>query len=62
MHFGDEKFWESASHTHKAHFNDPSTVLEVGSYNINGSIRKFFRCQSYTGVDWREGLMSTLSR
>jgi SAM-dependent methyltransferase len=30
-------------------------VLEVGSLNVNGSVRRFFSGGSYVGVDMREG-------
>ena len=30
-------------------------VLEYGSYDINGGIKKYFTRCEYTGVDWREG-------
>ena len=32
------------------------TVLEVGSLNINGSVRKYFDNCLYLGIDWRDGL------
>ena len=31
------------------------SILEVGSYDVNGSVRKFFPCRSYVGVDLTEG-------
>ena len=33
----------------------PHAVLEVGSYNVNGSVRHLFPDTVYTGVDVREG-------
>src|SRR5262245_45993460 len=30
-------------------------VLEVGSYDVNGSPREFFEDCNYTGCDWRPG-------
>src|SRR5262245_37890964 len=32
------------------------TVLEVGAYNVNGSVRELFKgCAQYIGIDSREG-------
>ena len=33
----------------------PSDVLEVGAYNVNGSVRHLFDAAHYTGVDTRAG-------
>ena len=30
-------------------------VVEFGSYNMNGSVREFFKGAAYVGVDWRGG-------
>lgn len=30
-------------------------VLEIGSYNVNGSVRQWFEGCDYLGVDWRPG-------
>jgi len=30
-------------------------VLELGSYNENGTVRDFFNAKRYVGVDWRPG-------
>ncbi|MEO7251905.1 MAG: hypothetical protein ABIW30_04775, partial [Arenimonas sp.] len=30
-------------------------ILEIGSYNVNGSIRQFFQGSTYVGVDLTEG-------
>jgi hypothetical protein len=30
-------------------------VLEVGSYDLNGSVRPYFEGCDYTGLDWRPG-------
>jgi SAM-dependent methyltransferase len=35
--------------------NRPSRVLEVGSYDVNGSVRPFFDETEYTGVDIAPG-------
>ena len=34
---------------------DNIKVLEIGSYNVNGSIRAFFPNANYTGVDLCDG-------
>jgi len=34
---------------------DAKTVLEAGSYDVNGTPRHFFPDAEYIGVDWREG-------
>jgi SAM-dependent methyltransferase len=36
-------------------FRQGCRVLDVGSYNINGSTREDFTEGEYIGVDWREG-------
>ena len=36
-------------------FFDKKKVLEVGSLDINGSVRKFFTDCDYTGIDVGEG-------
>lgn len=35
--------------------HDVKDVLEVGSYDVNGSVRPIFSRYAYTGVDRREG-------
>ena len=55
MHKTNELYWKNCSEKYKKYFSDPSEVIEFGSYNINGSIRKSFRCSKYTGLDWRPG-------
>lgn len=42
----------------KTHFPEKFVrpkVLELGSYDVNGSPRRFFENPEYVGVDWREG-------
>lgn len=51
---------ESLRQLAREHTGDPSladlTIIEVGSYNVNGSIRDLFaECASYTGMDRRPG-------
>lgn len=36
-------------------FFKKSRVLEIGSYNVNGSVRKFFKNCAYTGIDVAPG-------
>ena len=31
------------------------SVLECGSYNVNGSVRDLFAVREYIGLDWRPG-------
>lgn len=40
---------------HLSNKYDNSKILEVGSYDVNGTIRKFFKNSDYTGVDLTEG-------
>lgn len=35
--------------------NEPQTVVELGSYNVNGSVRPLFEHSKYVGVDSRPG-------
>jgi SAM-dependent methyltransferase len=54
MHPSNRAFWEFCAKTYGESFRGAS-VLELGSYNINGSIREHFRDCVYVGVDWRAG-------
>jgi SAM-dependent methyltransferase len=45
-------WWESVRRAHPDAFHR-RRVLEVGSGNVNGSVRHFFTECDYTGVDWR---------
>ena len=56
MHKSNRVFWEECSKQNPRYFNDPSMVIELGSLFINGSIRDYFNCQFYVGVDWRKGV------
>lgn len=53
MHPLNRHFWKQTSERYPHYFNDPSLVIEFGSANINGSIREYFKCRHYVGVDWR---------
>jgi SAM-dependent methyltransferase len=54
MHDANKELWRQFKLVYPQKF-DSATVLEVGSLDVNGSIREFFRDCDYTGVDWREG-------
>jgi SAM-dependent methyltransferase len=48
-------FWAYCAAKYPRHFRR-SDVLEVGSYDVNGSVRKYFSNPGkYVGVDWRPG-------
>lgn len=51
MHYENHLFWERTKWKYPRYFNDPSKVVEFGSRYINGTIRAYFRCADYTGVD-----------
>jgi SAM-dependent methyltransferase len=53
-HFQQLRFVEVAA-AHMARDWTGMTVLEIGSQNVNGSVRPFFRGADYTGVDLSEG-------
>ena len=55
MHFENRLFWQRCSERYPRYFNDPSKVIEFGSYNINGTIRDWCKCSDYTGIDWIAG-------
>lgn len=56
MHWGNAKFWEQCAEKYPRYFSGPNRILEVGSYNVNGTVRRFFSgYQQYVGVDWRPG-------
>jgi SAM-dependent methyltransferase len=48
------EFFSSVRLTYGSHFSQ-ARVLEVGSLDINGSVRALFQDCSYTGVDLRDG-------
>src|SRR2546422_3537443 len=54
MHEWNYLWWQKAKAMHPDLFRT-KRVLEVGSYNINGSVREHFTLCDYTGVDWRPG-------
>ena len=54
MHLTCMKWLEYVRDRYPEHFNS-CRVLEMGSLNINGSVRPYFKNCEYTGVDWRPG-------
>lgn len=55
MHELNRIFWKGAAERYPRYFNDPSTVIEFGSFNVNGSLREYFKCRCHVGIDWRPG-------
>lgn len=53
MHPANRAFWKEISAKYPRYFNDPSRIIEFGSFDVNGSIREYCHCQDYTGLDWR---------
>ena len=54
MHLANRIFWKYVSEELPSFFNED--IIEFGSYNINGTIRNYFKnCKRYIGVDWRSG-------
>jgi hypothetical protein len=55
MHRANTMFWQYCARKYPRFFG-PVRVLEVGSYDVNGSVRQFFpHPTEYVGVDWRPG-------
>jgi SAM-dependent methyltransferase len=55
MNRGNWLFWKKCSEKYSRYFNSPSKVLEMGSYNVNGTVRDHFSVDEYIGIDWRDG-------
>lgn len=55
MHQANLMYWQHCSDKYARYFQNPSSVIEFGSYDINGSIRQVFTAEDYTGLDWRPG-------
>lgn len=53
-HYQQLRFVEIAS-SHVTRSWAGLSVLEIGSHNVNGSVRPFFAGSDYTGVDLSEG-------
>ena len=56
MHAANRAYWKRCSQRYPNFFKGDASVLEVGSYCINGTVREHFKkTQQYIGVDWRKG-------
>jgi len=55
MHPANRAFWSRCKTRYPQYFEGDISVLEVGSYDVNGSVRDYFNVAKYVGVDWREG-------
>jgi len=51
MHYENHLFWERCKWKYTKYFTDPNRVIEFGSGYINGTIRAYFRCKDYVGID-----------
>lgn len=54
-HYNQLKFIELSSQYFDWNNNDALKVLEIGSYDVNGSVRMFFPKNNYCGLDIVEG-------
>lgn len=55
MHESNRMFWAYCAQKYPRYFSK-SSVIEIGSYNVNGSVRDHFESPiQYIGVDWRPG-------
>lgn len=56
MHFGNRKWMADCKIRYPDFFGEKVSVLELGSYNVNGTVRDFFPdAKKYVGVDIAEG-------
>jgi SAM-dependent methyltransferase len=56
MHISNDRFWRYCRKKYFCYFDGPRDILEVGSLNVNGSVRRYFtNFKQYIGVDWRAG-------
>jgi SAM-dependent methyltransferase len=56
MHLLNRLFWQYCAKKYNKYFDGPNHILEVGSYDVNGSVRDYFKnFTKYIGVDWRPG-------
>ena len=55
MHVANLAFWNYCKERYARYFSGNVSVLEVGSFNVNGTVRQFFSVGKYVGVDWRAG-------
>lgn len=54
MHEANHRFWRWCKDKYPIYFNN-CKVVELGSFNINGTVRDYFSGCDYLGVDWRPG-------
>ncbi len=54
MHISNKLYWSTVCDRFPELFCN-RRVLEVGSFNVNGSVRRYFSDCDYTGLDWRRG-------
>lgn len=54
-HYQQKKFIESVKEVYPRYFQGV-TVLEVGSWDLNGSVRQFFDSEKYVGIDIASGV------
>jgi len=55
MHPNNQRWWAYCKKIYPEYFQSKK-VIELGSFNVNGTIRAFFEKDCiYTGVDWRAG-------
>jgi hypothetical protein len=56
MHESNRKWWGICQEQYPEYFKNVENVLEVGSFNVNGSVRDYFSdITNYIGLDWRPG-------
>ena len=55
MHESNHAWWAYCAKKYPEYFTGSISVLELGSYNINGTVRDHFKVKDYVGVDWRSG-------
>ena len=55
MHESNRMWWAYCADKYPEYFKGDISVLELGSYNINGTVRDYVRVNDYVGVDWRAG-------
>jgi len=55
MHEFNRVFWATCAADYPEYFDGAGRVLEVGSMDVNGSIREYFKdIGTYIGVDWHD--------
>lgn len=56
MHISNKLYWRTRKDRFPELFCN-RRVLEVGSLDVNGSVRRFFSDCEYIGIDWRSGTL-----